>query len=120
MVIAEYSSCVKENLENFLARPKSQTISFAPFINYCRHLKKRLETQSESTTFISFVNGSDICNIRLAATEHHKINYALWHRHCWLLKIKYSIPAACFLYKYIWKVILYMVLIGNERLKSNI
>lgn len=42
--IADHSSQIKKSLKDFLAMPKSQRTSFAPFINYCRHLREESKT----------------------------------------------------------------------------
>ena len=44
MTIAEYKNYLKKKLKSLLGIPKSQAIFFALFINYCRYLKKKLET----------------------------------------------------------------------------
>lgn len=98
-----------------------ETLIFsAPINNHCCNLKEELETQLGSKTSTSFVCGSNIPNIKPSSIEPAKIGNALWHRHCRRSGIKDLIPAACSLYKYIWEIILCIVLIGKEYLGSDI
>lgn len=120
MAIAEHKSRIRESLENFLAALKSQKTSSTSFVKYCCRLKKRLETQLEFTNSTSFVSGSDIPDITPAIVEPSKTGYTLWRGHYRRLEIKDSTPAACSLCKYIWKVILCMVLTGKRCLRPDI
>ena len=115
-------------------------ISSAPTNNYCCGLKKRLEIQTFSTptnnnrrnlregsetqlvftTSISFSNGFDIPEDSLFSIKHAKMGYVLRCEHCWYSEIKNLTPAICNLCKYIWKVILCMVLTSNGCLDSDI
>lgn len=99
---------------------KNKATFFIFFINYCQHLKKRLETHPQSTIFTSFINGFDIFNIKLANTKSLKTSYVLWRQHCWSLRIKDLILVIYSLYKYTQKVILYMVLTDKKCLEPNI
>lgn len=94
--------------------------SFVPTNNHCCSLKEGLRTQLVSTTFIWFISGSDILENTLSNIELAKTGYTLWHRYCRRFRIKDLIPAACNLCKYIWKVILYIVLIDDGRLGLDI
>lgn len=78
-----------------------------------------MEKQPESTNSTLFVSGPDISNITTATIELPKTGYTLWRGYYWCLGIKNSIPITCSLYEYIWKVILYIVLIDERRLGLN-
>lgn len=121
MTIAKQISCLKKDFKDLLVVPKSQTISFALSINYCHHLKKRLEKRLESiSVFISFINDSDIFDITLAIIKPPETGFTLLHRHCHYSRIKDFISAICSLSEYIWEVILYMVLTSKEYLGPDI
>lgn len=77
LVIAEYNSHMKRGLETFLAAPKSQKISSAPFVNYCCCLRKGLEIKSKSTNFTSFINGPNIFNITPAIAKSFRMGCTL-------------------------------------------
>ena len=120
MTTAEHSSYIRGTLEDFSAAPKSQRLSSASSINHCRRLREGLETQLEFTNSTLFVSGPDILNITLAAAELLETSCILWRGHCRHLGIMDSTPTTYNLYKYIWKVILCMVLIDERRLGPDI
>ena len=77
----EYSSCLKEILKGLLAVLKSFTTFLVFFINCCYCLGERLKTQSESTTYTSFVNSSNISDLTLAFTKPLEVGFAMWNWH---------------------------------------
>lgn len=120
-----YCHGLKEGLETL--------ISSAPTNNHCYSLKKGLETLTSSaltnnyryvfreslktqlmtTTFTSFISNSNISDIMPSSIKPAKTGYVLGYGHCWHSKIKDSILAAFRLCKYIWKVIMCIVVISK-------
>lgn len=72
------------------------------------------------TTSTSFVSGSNIFNVTLSSIEPPRTSFALWHAYHQHSGIKNSTPTNCNLCKYIWEVILCMILIGKECLEPEI
>lgn len=79
-----------------------------------------MEIQLIFTIIILFVSGFDIAEDILSNIKPTKTSYVFWHEHCWHFEINDLILAAINLYKYIWKVILCIVLIGNRCFGPNI
>lgn len=73
-----------------------------------------------SITSILFVSDFDILKDTSSNIKSAKTSYTLWRGQYRHSKIKNLIPTARSLCKYKWKVILYMVLIGNRRLGLDI
>lgn len=88
--------------------------------NHCHNLREQLEIQLIGTIFTLFGNNSDIPKIISSSIRLAKTGYAFWHRHYWLSRIKDLIPTICNIYKYIYKIILYRVLIDKKCLSSDI
>lgn len=129
-------------MESHLASTSTST-AFST-TNLCRLIRERLEshfpsnyhrvlgTQTRSnqrqgsgfysagTTSNSFTNISNIFNVTLSPTKVPDTGYSLWPRHCCCMGINDLISAARNSYKYIWEVILCMVLIGRGRLGTDI
>lgn len=98
-----------------------ETQIFSALINnYCYGLRKGLEIKLISTTFTLFVNNFNITKNIFSNIEPAKIGYTFWREYCWHFKIKDLILATYNLCKYIWKVILYMILTSNRCLSSDI
>lgn len=57
----------KKKFEKLFNYAKKPSIFFF-FINYCHHLKKRVEIQSKSKIFIFLINSFNIFNISLTIT----------------------------------------------------
>ena len=115
---ASSASTAKHNL--FKEGLKSQLTSSAPTTNYCRRLKKGLETQPASTASTFLVIESDISEVTGSSIEPSGTGYSLWRGHYRRLGIKDSIPAAQNLCKYTWEVVACMVLTAKERLGPDI
>lgn len=97
-----------------------KSISSTFTTNYCRRLRERLETLPVSTASIFLVIDlyiSDLTSLNIKLSE---MGYVLQRRHCRFLEISDSILTAYKLYKYTWKIVVYIVLIGKERLGLNI
>ncbi len=73
-----------------------------------------------STTSTSFVCGSDIPEDTPFSIESAEKGHALWRRHRRRSWNNDSTLTACSLCKYIWEVILCMLLTGNRRLSPDI
>ena len=99
---------------------KSQLTSFAPTTNHRRRFREGLETQLASTASTSLVIDSKIPEVPGSSIEPSGMGYFPWRRHCCCLQIKNSIPAAQSLCKYIWEVVVCMVLIRKRRLGPDI
>ncbi len=122
-----YTSCLQEGLKSHTA----SITSIASGTTSSHHfIKERLKSQpcsnqrqgsgSHPTTFNSFTNAFDIHDITPLYTEASAIGHLLWRRYCRCLGIKDSIFAAHNLYKYTWRIVVYMVLTGEGRLGPDI
>ena len=67
-----------------------------------------------------FTNASNIPKVTFLPTKAPAIGHFLWRGYCNHLEIKNLIPAGRSLCKYIWEVIVYIVLTDKKRLKPNI
>lgn len=137
---AEHDDCLEESLNDVLPVSKDQIIFSASTINHCRSLRKRLETLTSFTLTIShchglreglemqpvftistlFVSGFNISDVTPFSIEPSETGYVLWCGYCQYSNMENLTPATCSLCKYIWKVILFMILIRKRVLKPDI
>lgn len=73
---------MREKLESLLVMPRSQATSSTPLINHCHCLREGLKIEPESTTFNSFVSGSNIPDLILASVKPLEAGFIIWQGHC--------------------------------------
>lgn len=107
---------VRERLESYLSS------------NYCQDLETQIcpNQQKDSGSYLVvtlsdfFTNASDIPNIILSLTKAPDMGYSLWHKYYYCMGIKNLISADRSLCKYIWEVILCMILTDKGYLRPDI
>lgn len=72
------------------------------------------------TTSSSFKNAFDISNSIPLFSKVFAMSYLLWNKYYCYLRIKNPISAIRSLYKYIWEIVVYIVLTGTGHLRPNI
>lgn len=114
--ITKEMSCLRERFKDLSISSKSEAICSNLSIDYCRHLRERLEIWSEfSSVFIFFVHSPHISDTTLTVTKQPETGFGLWYGHHRVSERKNSILAICSLSKYTWEIILYIVLTGKRR-----
>ena len=94
----------RQNLGTYLCANKQQGVEFHP----------------APTTSSLFINASDIPKATPLPAEAPAMGWSLWPGYCRCLRIKNLTPAGGSLCKYIWKVVVCMVLTGKKRVGPDI
>lgn len=136
-----YIGRLQEKIESYLAFIASTSLDITNcqclikkrleshlFFNYCENLVtdpcfnqwQDVGSYLATITYSFFTDAIDSSNVILLFMNASIIGDFLWRGHYYCTSIKMSIFAACSLYEYIWKVKLFMVLIGKKCLGPNI